>query len=120
SGLLALQASALHPRRPGEPPPPRTRNPPAPRRAGSPAPAQLASPLASRPAFRERSGTGLGEHLDRSPLGLAPTGHPGAVPPPPLAGALSGIVEVEAERSVMRPYPAGGRAREMSGDDHHG
>src|SRR5215472_7088592 len=30
------------------------------------------------------------------------------------------IVEVKAERSVMRPYPTGGGGREMSGDDHHG
>jgi hypothetical protein len=26
---------------------------------------------------------------------------------------------MEAERSVMRPYPTGARGREMSGDDHH-
>ena len=38
---------------------------------------------------------------------------------PQLSNADSAeAVEVEAKRSVMRPYPTGGRGREMSGDHH--
>src|SRR6516165_2786343 len=42
--------------------------------------------------------------------------------PPPAATPDAGstqAVEVEAEGSVVRSYPAGARGREMSGDDHH-
>src|SRR6516165_12459523 len=41
--------------------------------------------------------------------------------PPPAATPDAGstqAVEVEAEGSVVRSYPAGARGREMSGDDH--
>ena len=38
---------------------------------------------------------------------------------PQLSNADSAeAVEVEAKRSVMRPYPTGSRGREMSGNDH--
>src|ERR1700736_6762795 len=38
---------------------------------------------------------------------------------PQLSNADSAeAVEVEAKRSVMRPYPTGGRGWEMSGDNH--
>jgi hypothetical protein len=40
---------------------------------------------------------------------------------PQLSNADSAeAVEVEAKRSVMRPYPIGSRGREMSGDHHDG
>src|SRR5712692_6357303 len=42
-----------------------------------------------------------------------------SIAPPQLSNAHSAeAVEVEAERSVMRPYPTGARGREMSGDHH--
>ena len=37
----------------------------------------------------------------------------------PRDAASSHAVEVEAERSIMRPYPARGRRREMGWYDHH-
>ena len=32
--------------------------------------------------------------------------------------ASAEVVETEAERSVLRPYPTGGRGRKVGGDDH--
>src|SRR6516162_11442860 len=58
------------------------------------------------------------------PNGAGGTRWPAAarpLPPPaatPDAGSTQAI-EVEAEGSVVRSYPTGGRGREMSGDDHH-